>query len=157
MPEAQSPRALILGSPHAASHLHPGLSYSSGTGDHDGSGSTTGALGAHRRVIGRHPFEGVPPVGSLYQHETRPVYKLAPAPGTQQVDTDSFASRWFCHASPFALLYVAEFMACAAPIYELPIETACRYPGGHRRDVPVKGKCEPDGNLEWGEDWVGRY
>ena len=24
-------------------------------------------------------------------------------------------------------------------------------------EVPVKGECEPDGNPQWGEDWVGRY
>jgi hypothetical protein len=24
-------------------------------------------------------------------------------------------------------------------------------------DVPVEGKCEPSGNPEWGEEWVGRY
>ncbi len=24
-------------------------------------------------------------------------------------------------------------------------------------DVSVKGKCEPSGNPEWGEEWVGRY
>jgi hypothetical protein len=103
--QSPSERALILGNPHGASHLHPGLSCSSGAGDHDGFGSTTGALGTHRRVIGRHPFEGAAAVGGLYRHETRPVFERAFALGTQQVDTDSFPPRWACHASPFALLH----------------------------------------------------
>jgi hypothetical protein len=80
----------MLGNPHAASHLHPGLSYSSGAGDYDGFGSTTETLGANGRVIGRHPFEGAAAVGGLYRHETRPVFELTPALDTLQVDTDAF-------------------------------------------------------------------
>ena len=104
MQEDELPLKLILGNPYAASHLYAGLSYSSGASDHDGFGSTTGTLDAHRRVIGWHPFEDTA-FGSLYRHETRPVFELALTLGTQQVDTDSFCPRWTCHASPFALLY----------------------------------------------------
>ena len=76
-PDRLFPRTPTSGNTHGASHLHPGLSCSSGAGDHDGFGSTTGALGAHRRVIGRHPFEGAAAVGGLYRHETHPVFELA--------------------------------------------------------------------------------
>jgi hypothetical protein len=87
----------ILGNPHAASHQPPGLSYSSGAGDHDSFGSTTGALGTHSRFICWHPFEGAA-VGGLYGHETHPVFELALALSTLQVDTLSFLPRWPCHA-----------------------------------------------------------
>ena len=45
--------------------------------------------------------------------------------------------------------------------YQTPVETAPKTPSvippDTDGDIPVKGKCEPDGNSEWGEEWVGRY
>ena len=38
-----------------------------------------------------------------------------------------------------------------------PKEKSGRIPADTDGDVPIKGKCEPDGNPEWGEDWIGRY
>ncbi len=44
--------------------------------------------------------------------------------------------------------------------YQTPGETASKTPSvippDTDGDVPVEGKCEPDGNPEWGK-WVGRY
>src|SRR5918994_7862887 len=125
--------------PAAASHLHRGYSYSSGAGDHDGFGSTTGTLGAHRRVLRRHPFGGAA-VGGLYRHETCPVYEPAPALGTQQVDTDSFAPRWSCHAWPFALSYDSRVFGMCRPYPRIAESNNSRKP---RARECVKGTGEP--------------
>jgi hypothetical protein len=36
-------------------------------------------------------------------------------------------------------------------------EKSGRIPADTDGHVPIKNKCEPDGNPDWGEEWVGRY
>ena len=136
MPEAHSPRAPIIGKLPAASHLHSGLYYSSGAGDHDSFGSTTGTLGAHRRVIVWHPFDGAP-IGGLYRHETRPIFELAPALGTLQVDTNSLPPRWTYHALPFALLYDKPSLWHVRLSITLTAESNSRKPRGIRKRAEI--------------------
>ncbi len=61
----------------------------------------------------------------------------------------------------FASVALVGLLLGALLLVQTPAETAPKtqstIPPDTDGDVPVKVKCEPNGNTEWGEEWLGMY
>lgn len=59
-------------------------------------------------------------------------------------------------ACAFLGLLVGGILLLQVPAQSAP-QTQSTMPPDTDGEVPVEGKCEPEGNPEWGEEWLGMY